>query len=583
MTSEKEQIFLMRSGFNDKYIYEAYVDFDSLDYGFLRFDGEKVDKIHEITLKPGESVTRPLLGKIYNPPESEYVVKVLPDFIDLTRKQMGFHRDVRCGLAILPSKTEEYGDDENLNREILEFLDYWHYCPVKYRFLDLIYAKTTYVYDFLPFMPIRRFLGPFGSGKTRWLIALGYVCYRPIITSGCSTDVSLVRALERWRGTAIIDEGDFSNSSLYSFIIKILNVGTDRRTGWYRRADEKQERDTVSYYVYGPKIVTSRREYKDVALESKMITSPSMEAPKDMPLFLMDEFDGWAEKLRSKLLLWRLRNYRKYLSISNLLEDKDFAKTLFKGLKISARIKQIIAPLMITSNGKGREMLKAIAQFLDADIKLKNPEVTLEIQAKNALKNLIETDKVEVIHRDSEKVLSLLRLLSSLGISREDLKDSYYYVKIADISREILGEEAEDKSKLTSISKRLSILFRSRDFYIERGSRNIKYVYIPTDFLKENDNNDNTPKNNYSRGIPLKDDNKGNNGNTCVEEAIHEVLVEAGGELGAIAFATKLESLGFDYDREVLPTLYKLEREGKIVRTADVVSLGKWSIVNPYD
>lgn len=511
--SEKEQIFLMRSGFNDEYVYEAYVDFNNLDYGFLRFDGEKVDKVREITLEPGESIKTPLDGKILNPPESEYIIKILPDVLDVKRREAEFHKDVRRKLVVLPSKIEEYGTDEDLDREILEFLDYWHYCPVKYRFLDLIYAKTTHEYDFLPFMPIRRFLGPFGSGKTRWLIALGFICYRPIITSGCSTDVSLVRALDRWRGTAIIDEGDFSNSSLYAFIIKILNVGTDRRTGWYRRAAEKQERDTVSYYVYGPKIVTSRREYRDVALESKMITSPSMEAPKDMPLYLMDEFDRWAERLRSKLLLWRLRNYRKYLSFSNLLEDRDFAKTLFKGLKISARIKQIIAPLMITSNEEGRERLKAIAQFLDADIKLKNPEVTLEIQAKNALKNLIETEKVEVIHRNSEKMLSLLRLLSSLGVSKEDLKDSYYYVKIADISREILGEEAEDKRKLTSVSKRLAILFRSRDFHIERGSRNIKYVYIPVDYISENDNNDNTLEEDSLR--PLKNDNKDNNDNTC--------------------------------------------------------------------
>ena len=61
-----------------------------------------------------------------------------------------------------------------------------------------------------------------------------------------------------------------------------------------------------------------------------------------------------------------------------------------------------------------------------------------------------------------------------------------------------------------------------------------------------------------------------------LEKAIHEVLVEAGGELGVLAFSARMESLGFDFEREVLPVLYRLEREGKIAKTSDVVSLGTW-------
>jgi len=75
---------------------------------------------------------------------------------------------------------------------------------------------------------------------------------------------------------------------------------------------------------------------------------------------------------------------------------------------------------------------------------------------------------------------------------------------------------------------------------------------------------------------------KGGNGElktpTCeegkVEAAIKETLIGAGGSMGTLAFQIKLEKRGFDWDREVLPVLVKLEDRGKIHRTMDTISLG---------
>jgi hypothetical protein len=37
---------------------------------------------------------------------------------------------------------------------------------------------------------------------------------------------------------ALIDEADFGDSSFYAFIIRILNIGYDHKTGGYHRSDD---------------------------------------------------------------------------------------------------------------------------------------------------------------------------------------------------------------------------------------------------------------------------------------------------------------------------------------------------------
>jgi len=144
---------------------------------------------------------------------------------------------VKKHLVLLPSCAEEYDDQATLLKDIEDFLNYWHE-PVNYeeRLIDKFYVLLSWIQDLVPQVPYRRILAPFGKGKSVFLDTLGSVCYRPLITGGASTSVSLIRMMNAWRGTAIIDEGDFAESDMHSFIIKILNLGYDHRTGYYSRA-----------------------------------------------------------------------------------------------------------------------------------------------------------------------------------------------------------------------------------------------------------------------------------------------------------------------------------------------------------
>ena len=78
-----------------------------------------------------------------------------------------------------------------------------------------------------------------GSGKTRFLLTAGSLCYKPIFASGASTVSPLFRILDSMRGTLIVDEGDFRFSDEKAELVKILNNGNGRglsrlaqRVGW---------------------------------------------------------------------------------------------------------------------------------------------------------------------------------------------------------------------------------------------------------------------------------------------------------------------------------------------------------------
>jgi CheY-like chemotaxis protein len=67
----------------------------------------------------------------------------------------------------------------------------------------------SWIYDDFNELPYLRVIGDAGSGKTRFLLTVGSLCYKPIFASGASTVSPLFRALDIFRGTLLIDEGDF--------------------------------------------------------------------------------------------------------------------------------------------------------------------------------------------------------------------------------------------------------------------------------------------------------------------------------------------------------------------------------------
>src|SRR5262249_42446338 len=150
--------------------------------------------------------------------------------------------------------------------------------------------------------------------KTRFLLTVGSLCYKPMFASGASSVSPLFRMLHALRGTLIIDEGDFRFSDAKAEIIKILNNGNAKGFPVLRTEEAgKGEYDPVAFHVFGPKLVATRGMFQDRALESRCITEDTggRKLRPDIPLNLPDEYNAEALELRNKLLLFRFRSFGK--------------------------------------------------------------------------------------------------------------------------------------------------------------------------------------------------------------------------------------------------------------------------------
>jgi len=386
------------------------------------------------------------------------------------------NKDVETGQVLLPSDAVEYGTDKDLWEECEKFLDYWHEeRNRKDRKLDVGYGFTTYItfgkncLGMLPQIGGRRFLGPLGRGKTARMQAVGAICYRGFILAGCSTEAAIRRLFELWRGTALMDESDFSRSDLYATIIKILNIGIDAILGWYRCCDENDPSKVLSFYVYGPKILTTRSRFKDPALESRFLTSIARENVSKKPLYRWKKFNQQALELRNKLLMWRFRHYYEIKEKLADLEDVDIVKKLFgEDLNVSSRVKEIIVPIALVVDQETRSILKEAAIEHDIAVKQIDFEANFEAELIKALEELKDEEQLDQAAQLDHALLErgIIAINTSLILDKMVSKDA--------------SEEVRN-----SVEDRLGKFFRNNQIQVERkrvgkGAR-FRFAFLPKD------------------------------------------------------------------------------------------------------
>ena len=135
---------------------------------------------------------------------------------------------IKNEVVLFPSEPEEYGSEEQLLAEIQSFIHRYVDVSPLFEKIASYYVLFSWVYDRFNELPYLRLRGDPGSGKTRFLLTVGSLCYKPIFASGASTVSPLFRILDAFRGTLIIDEGDFRLSDERAEIVKILNNGNGR-------------------------------------------------------------------------------------------------------------------------------------------------------------------------------------------------------------------------------------------------------------------------------------------------------------------------------------------------------------------
>lgn len=268
---------------------------------------------------------------------------------------------IKNEVVLLPSRPEEYGSEEELIREIQAFIHRYVDISPRFERVASYYVLFSWVYDNFSELPYLRLRGDYGSGKTRFLLTAGSLCYKPIFASGATSVSPIFRILDAFRGTLIIDEGDFRWSDEKADIVKILNNGNVKGLPVLRtEVSGNREFNPRAFQVFGPKIIASRGMFLDKALESRFITEEMGDLPlrKDIPINLHPSYRDEALRLRNKLLLYRFRNFGTQSADPRLIDPT-----------IEPRLNQIFVPLMsVTTDGAVRRELKAVARSYQQEL-----------------------------------------------------------------------------------------------------------------------------------------------------------------------------------------------------------------------
>jgi hypothetical protein len=228
------------------------------------------------------------------------------------RPYSGTNNLIASGCVLLPSAIGDMRDKGELVARIRAYLHRYVDLPDEFEALAAHYILLSWVYDRFNDLPYLRFRGTYGSGKSRCLLVIGSVCYKPFFASGASTVSPIFHIQDAFQGTLVLDEADFRFSDATSELTKILNNGTTRGLPVLRTMTNRhKELNPTAFRVYGPKIVGMREGFSDLALESRFFTERMGMRPlrSDITIHLPPEFHAEALALRNDLLAWRLSHY----------------------------------------------------------------------------------------------------------------------------------------------------------------------------------------------------------------------------------------------------------------------------------
>src|SRR6266571_6021840 len=258
-------------------------------------------------------------------------------------------------VVLFPSQPTEYDSDNKLVQDIRAFIHRYVDISPLFEQIASYYVLFTWVYDAFNELPYLRLRGDTGSGKTRFLLTVGSLCYKSIFASGASTVSPLFRILDSMRGTLIVDEGDFRFSDEKAELVKILNNGNGRGFPVLRSESVSgREFSPRAYSVFGPKLIATRGYFQDRALESRCLTEETggRKLREDIPINLTFDYKREAQVLRNKLLMFRFRDFGKR-GIDASLVDRS----------IEPRLAQIFVPLLSVIEDTGaRQALRQVAR-----------------------------------------------------------------------------------------------------------------------------------------------------------------------------------------------------------------------------
>jgi len=240
-------------------------------------------------------------------------------------------------LLRLPTGVEPYISTERLLDDIKAFMKKNYEAAEQWFDIMALYVLMTWVFDRFTAVPYLRFQGEWGTGKTRALEVTAELSYNSQRFAGNITGAVLFRSIDGVRGTLCIAEADCRFSDATSDIAKVFNGGYKVGFPVLRCGTAEQNFPINSFYIYGPKILTTRLKYSDEATESRCLTFETTRQKlrknvlrqiiplNDAKRMLQDpditpedrtqcelaiEYHETAQSLRNRLLAWRFEHWR---------------------------------------------------------------------------------------------------------------------------------------------------------------------------------------------------------------------------------------------------------------------------------
>lgn len=354
-------------------------------------------------------------------------------------------------VVLFPETPAPYVNTSELLAEIRRYIHRYVDVSPRFEAIAAYYVLLSWVHDAFRELPYLRVRGDYGSGKSRFLLIVGSICYRPIFASGASTVAPLFHILDGFGGTLVVDEADIRFSDEKADFVKILNNGNVK--GFPVLRCESRNGTTFEargYRVFGPKIVAMRGSYEDTALESRFISEDMTHSTlrADIPISLPDAFQDEAQTLRNKLLMYRFRN-RASINV----------QPAELGENLDPRIRQVFEPIAaLVDDETMRGYLKEIAKEYQEEART---ERGLAIEAR-----VLETIR---LLSDREEGAVSLRAITDAFISRfaSDTDHRVTIRYIGTIVRKSLGLKTRKSNGVyvidASAYPRLNALYRKYD------------------------------------------------------------------------------------------------------------------------
>ncbi|MCP4650468.1 MAG: hypothetical protein GY853_10365 [PVC group bacterium] len=367
-----------------------------------------------------------------------------------------------------PSEATDYKSEGNLIEIIDRFIKKYLVISPFFHSISVYYILLSWVYDNFTNLPYLRVRGDYGSGKSRFLMTIGALCYKPIFCMGAATVSPIFRLIDAYKGTVVIDESDFNDSDDSNRIVKILNSGFQKGFPVLlteTASDNKHE--PTSYDVFGPKLIASRHEFKDKALESRCLTEIMVNKPipPDIPINLPLSFWDEAREIRNMLLLWRFQKLGQIEVINDHFQ-----------IPVEPRLAQIMIPLLSIiedqsvqseflkfMEDRNKQLIEDRGETLDGKVaetvcRFWADESMTHIRVKNVTNEVNKPIENSKYHTSPKRIGGIMRKVLNLAMIR-DGKGFYLErsqpnaKKLANIAKKFgIGLEHPEESAQSSLS-----------------------------------------------------------------------------------------------------------------------------------